>query len=106
MLASPRPDYQYPAWVWNALGGFPATIDPTVLAAARAIAGSLIDLLTDPQALAAAEAEFRERTGGGVGGKTWLAPLLPKDFKAPIHYRWPEYVSTPRGAEWWLPRGA
>ena len=104
MLASPRPDYQYPAWVWNALGGFPATIDPTVLAAARAIAGSLVDLITNPQALAAAQAEFRERTGGGVGGKTWLAPLLPKDFQAPIHYRWPEYVSTPRGTEWWLPR--
>ena len=26
----PRPGYQYPAWVWNALGGFPATIDPTI----------------------------------------------------------------------------
>ena len=106
MLASPRPGYQYPAWVWNALGGFPATIDPTVQAAARAIAGSLVDLMTDPQALAAAQAEFRERTGGGVGGKSWLAPLLPQDFQAPIHYRWPEYVSTPRGAEWWLPQGA
>ena len=70
MLASPQPGYQYPAWVWNALGGFPATIDPTVQAAARAIAGSLVDLMTDPQALAAAQAEFRERTGGGVGGKT------------------------------------
>ena len=74
MLASPRPGYQYPAWVWNALGGFPATIDPTVQAAARAIAGSLTDLMTDPQALGAAQAEFRERTGGGIGGTKWVAP--------------------------------
>ena len=26
--------------------------------------------------------------------------LLPPDFEAPIGYRWPEYVSTPRGEEW------
>ena len=32
--------------------------------------------------------------------------VLNKNFPAPIHYRWPEYVSTPRGEEWWLPRGA
>jgi aminobenzoyl-glutamate utilization protein B len=87
-------------------GVFPATIDPTILAAARAIAGSPVGLMTDPQPLAAAQAEFRERTGGGVGGAKWLATLLPKDFRAPIHYRWPEYVSTPRGTEWRPPRGA
>jgi len=106
MLASPKPGYQYPTWVWNALGGHPATIDPTIFSAARAIAGSLVDLLTDPQAVAAAQAEFRERTGGGIGGSKWVGPLLPKKFPAPIHYRWPEYVSTPRGEEWWLPQGA
>src|SRR5207248_9746950 len=51
-LAAPEPGFQYPNWVWNALGGFPATIDPTIFAAARAIAGSLVDLLTDPKAVA------------------------------------------------------
>ncbi len=105
MLAAPK-GYQYPTWVWNALGGYPATIDPTIFSAARAIAGSLVDLLTDPQAVAAAQTEFRERTGGGIGGSKWVGPLLPKNFPAPIHYRWPEYVSTPRGEEWWLPQGA
>lgn len=106
MLAAAKPGYQYPTWVWNALGGYPATIDPTIFSAARAIAGSLVDLLTDPAGLAAAQAEFRERTGGGIGGSKWVGPLLPKKFPAPIHYRWPEYVSTPRGEEWWLPQGA
>ena len=44
--------------------------------------------------------------GGGVGGPKWVAPLLPADFEAPIHYRWPEYVSTARGEEWWVPEKA
>jgi len=30
-------------------------------------------------------------------GSKWVAPLLPSDFQRPIHYRWPEYVSTIRG---------
>jgi aminobenzoyl-glutamate utilization protein B len=106
MLAAPHPGYQYPSWVWNALGGFPPAIDPTIVTAARTIAGSLLDLLTLPQAMEAARAEFQERTGGGRGGSKWLAPLLPPDFPAPIHYRWPEYVTTARGEEWWIPLGA
>jgi aminobenzoyl-glutamate utilization protein B len=106
MLAAPKRGYQYPNWVWNAMGGYPATIDPTIFSAARAIGASMVDLLTDRQALAAAQDEFRERTGGGIGGAKWVAPLLPKDFEAPIHFRWPEYVTTSRGEEWWIPEGA
>jgi len=34
-LEPPAPGYQYPDWVWNALGGYSPTIDPTVFAAAR-----------------------------------------------------------------------
>ncbi|HYV88304.1 MAG TPA: amidohydrolase, partial [Candidatus Polarisedimenticolia bacterium] len=56
--------------------------------------------------LQAAKDEFVERTGGGVGGKKWMAPLLPRNFRAPIDYRWPEYVSTVRGEEWWIPASA
>jgi aminobenzoyl-glutamate utilization protein B len=59
--------------------------------------------MTDPAGLAAARREFEERTGGGVGGSKWVAPLLPADFAAPIGYRWPEYVETPRGREWTVP---
>ncbi len=102
-LRPPRPGYQYPAWVNNALGGVPACIDPCIFSAGKTIALTLLDLVTDPAALAAAQAEFRERTGGGIGGERWVAPLLPPDFPPPVDLRWPEYVQTPRGEEWWIP---
>ncbi len=102
-LRPPRPGYAYPPWVWNALGGVPACIDPTVFAAARCIGATLVELAMNSEAVAEARAEFDERTGGGVGGAKWVAPLLPKDFEPPIHFRWPEYVTTPRGEEWWIP---
>ncbi|MSP83584.1 MAG: amidohydrolase [Alphaproteobacteria bacterium] len=105
-LKSPMAGYQYPAWAWNALGGYAPTIDPSVISAAKCIAGTKLDLITQPGELARARAEFALRTGGGVGGSTWVAPLLPKNFPAPIHFRWPEYVTTPRGHEWWIPEGA
>ena len=63
----------------------------------------LVDLLTRPAELARATAEFNERTGGGVGGSKWVAPLLSRDFVPPVDLRWPEYVTTPRGEEWWIP---
>ena len=39
----------------------------------------------------------------GGGRSKWVEPLLPADFFPPIDLRWPEYISTPRGEEWWLP---
>lgn len=99
-LQPPRPGYRYPEWTRNAMGGVPACIDPMWSKAAAVIATTLLDLLTDPAGLARARAEFDERTGGGIGGSRWVAPLLPSDFVAPIGYRWPEYVETPRGREW------
>jgi aminobenzoyl-glutamate utilization protein B len=102
VLAAP-PGFSYPAWVHNALGGIPATIDPTIQTAAKAIGATLIDLLTDADLLAAARAEFIERTGGGIGGEHWQAPLLPADFNVPHRLRWPEYVTTARGEEWCIP---
>ena len=102
-LRPPEPGYTYPAWVNVAMGGVPACIDPGMFAAGRAISGTLIDLLTQPEEVKRAQAEFRERTGGGVGGARWVAPLLPRDFVPPVDLRWPEYVTTPRGEEWWLP---
>ena len=105
-LEIPEAGYQYPAWVWTALGGYSPAIDPMVFSAARCIGATIIDLLTDGVSLERAKAEFEERTGGGVGGANWVAPQLPSDFEAPIHYRWPEYVTTVRGEEWWIPQKA
>ncbi len=99
MLASPEGHAGYPAWVSNALGGLSACIDPTVQVAGKTIATTLLELLTDPALLARARREFEARTGG----TKFLAPLLPADFVAPIDYRWPEYATTARGTDWWIP---
>jgi aminobenzoyl-glutamate utilization protein B len=105
-LRSPSAGYEYPAWVNNALGGLPAAINPGILLGAKTIAGTLIDLLTAPDTLERAQFEFKERTGGGVGGSRWVAPLLPREFQAPVDLRWPEYIETVRGREWWIPTPA
>jgi aminobenzoyl-glutamate utilization protein B len=102
-MRPPDASYEYPAWTYNALGGLPAAVDPGMLAAGKTIAGTFLDLLTRPNLLQEAQEEFRQRTGGGIGGSTWVAPLLPKDFKPPVDLRWPEYVQTVRGEEWWIP---
>ncbi len=95
------PGAAYPAWVMNALGGIPATIDPMVRTAAKVLALSALRLLEDESARHAAMKEFRTRTGGGIGGAQWMPPLC--DYAPPIHFRWPEYVTTPRGHDWWIP---
>ncbi len=102
MLAAP-PGKVYPDWVSNALGGIPQTIDPMIHVAAKTIATTLLDLFCREELLSAAKAEFNQRTGGGIGGEHWLAPLLPADFQAPHQFRWPEYIRTVRGEEWWIP---
>ncbi len=91
----------YPAWVMNALGGIPETIDPMVQTAAKILALSALRLLEDQGARDAAMHEFKTRTGGGIGGTNWTPPLC--DYDPPIHFRWPEYVTTPRGRDWWIP---
>ena len=99
MLAVPAGYAGYPAWVANALGGLSPCIDPTVQVAAKTIAGTLLELLTAPAALAAARAEFTERTAA----ERYIAPLLPRAFAPPIDYCWPEYADTARGSGWVIP---
>ena len=88
--------YTYPAWVMNALGGIPATIDPMVQTAAKILACSALRILEDAEARDAAMLEFKKRTAE--------APIPPLcDYDPPIHFRWPEYVTTARGRDWWIP---
>jgi aminobenzoyl-glutamate utilization protein B len=100
---SPYPGHVYPMWASNALGGIRSTIDPAIFLASKTLGASVVELLTEPGVLAKAQEEFRERTGGGQGGKNWVGPLFSPDVDPPVDLRWPEYIDTPRGHEWWIP---
>ncbi|MEX2426129.1 MAG: amidohydrolase, partial [Thermomicrobiaceae bacterium] len=100
---APESGYDYPAWCRNAMGGVPALMDPGMFVAGKTIAGTVLDLLTNKNELKKCQDEFSERTGGGVGGSNWVGPLLGSDFVPPVDLRWPEYVQTVRGEEWWIP---
>src|SRR5262249_36752764 len=88
MLAVPPGYAGYPAWVSNALGGLGPCIDPTIAVAANTAAAPLPARLTPPHI---------------VGAAPFLAPLLPRTFAPPLDSRWPEYITTARGADWWIP---
>jgi aminobenzoyl-glutamate utilization protein B len=95
-------DYEYPAWAHNALGGLPAAINPGILLGAKTIAATLLDLLTDRALLKQAQDEFRERTGGGIGGTKWVPPLL-QEFPAACRSALARIHPDRRGEEWWIP---
>lgn len=88
----------YPAWAMNALGGMSETIDPMVETAAKILARGALRVLTDGALRERAWAEFDARTGGGVGGADWIAPLA--GYAPPLDFAWPEYVETVRGRHW------
>jgi aminobenzoyl-glutamate utilization protein B len=94
------PGFAYPEWAMNALGGVPACIDPTVRTAARTIALTILDLMTDAGALQRAKAEFAARRAQSPDPAPWC------DYPPPVDLPWPEYVETPRGREWWIPATA
>jgi aminobenzoyl-glutamate utilization protein B len=95
MLKAP-PGFRYPAWAMNALGGMPATIDPTVTCAAKTVGLTLLDLMTDT--------DLRDRAQGELARRRAENPIPPLcDYPPPIHFRWPEYVQTARGEDWWIP---
>ncbi|MFT3989633.1 amidohydrolase [Aestuariivirga sp.] len=94
------PGFAYPDWVMNALGGIPASIDPTIMTAGKTIAGTILDLMTDRNALARAQEEFRARKTASADPAPWC------DYEPPIDFPWPEYVETPRGRAWWIPATA
>lgn len=85
----------YPPWVMNALGGIPATIAPTIEVTGKTVAGTFIDLLTDPGAVARARAEFAERAAADP-----MPALLPSDFEAPVELPWPDYRGRGKARRW------
>lgn len=91
----------YPAWVMNALGGIPATIDPTIEVAGKTIAGTFLDLLLDDTLRQRVAEEFAERSRA-----EGCPPLLPVDFTPPMDLPWPEYVRDRDGTRRWLTAGA
>jgi aminobenzoyl-glutamate utilization protein B len=102
VLQNPDPNKPLPPWTRLALNGYSPCIDPGIITSSKTLGITIIDLIQNPVELAKAKEEFIERTGGGIGGTKWVAPLLHKDFYPPIDLPWPEYVSTQRGFEWSL----
>ena len=98
----PYPNYDYPGWTRIAMGGMRETIDPMIFTCSKTMGASIVELITSPEKLKRCKEEFKERTGGGIGGSKWVAPLLSRDFVPPIDLPWPEYVTTIRGTEWHL----
>jgi aminobenzoyl-glutamate utilization protein B len=94
------PGFAYPEWSLNALGGIPSCIDPTVNTAAKTIAATIVDLMTDRDGLARAKAEFDHRRTAQADPYPWC------DYAPPTDFPWPEYIETPRGREWWIPATA
>lgn len=76
----------YPAWAMNALGGIRETIAPTIITAGKTIAGTFLDLLTNPEVLSEARSEFESRVKADP-----MPALLPPDFEPPIELPWPDY---------------
>ena len=78
-------------------------IEPSIFVAGKTIAATLIDLLMQSEELGEDPGRVQRQDRGGVGGTDWVAPLLSSDFPPPVDLRWPEYVQTTRGEEWWIP---
>jgi len=98
-----KPEFSYPTWAINAIGGVPDLVNPGMFVGSKTIAATIIDLINDPEKLNRARREFKGRTGGGIGGDKWVAPLLSEGFIPPVDLPWPEYVERDGDREWHMP---
>ncbi|GAB2827852.1 hypothetical protein GCM10027022_18660 [Alpinimonas psychrophila] len=94
-LKTPAGAGAYPGWVMNALGGIPATIDPTIVTAGKTISGTFIDLFTEPHLLKEARDEFNDRVAANP-----MPVLLDADFEPPINLPWPDYRARGEERSW------
>jgi aminobenzoyl-glutamate utilization protein B len=94
---APIPGFRYPRWVDSALCGTGATLRMGETAA-KVLASSALELVRSPDLMKRARAEFDERRRAHRED-----PLLPPGLAPPVGLRWPEYVTTERGRQWWIP---
>jgi aminobenzoyl-glutamate utilization protein B len=92
------PGKRLPIWGHLALGGMKGPIDRTIYTAGKAICGTLLDLLTEPGKLKECQDEYKRKIS-----INHEKPLLPPELDPPVDLRWPEYITTERGSEWWIP---
>ena len=74
--ARPQPGYDYPNWAYNALGGLPAADRPRHVPRREAIAGTSSTCRRSRRCWRR-RGRIRERTGGGVGGRTGSGRCCP-----------------------------
>jgi len=92
------PGVRLPRWPHVYLGGVRGPIDRTIGVAAKAIAGTMLDLFEDPVKLRECQEEWRQRIS-----KEYEPPQLNPRWDPPIDLPWPEYVVTERGYDWHIP---
>ena len=92
------PGVRLPAWTRYALCGMKGIIDKSIYTAGKAISGTMLDLLTDPEKLKICKEEWQDQTS-----KYIEKPLLSPELEPPTDLPWPEYVTTVRGREWHIP---
>ncbi|MCZ7643560.1 MAG: amidohydrolase [Pseudorhodoplanes sp.] len=99
-LADSNPSLE---WINVALGGLPEAIDPTIVTAAKVIASTIVELAADPASLKRSREEFNHRTGGGIGGASWIAPLMDTGGPSPASFAWPDYARAGERKGWIVP---
>ncbi len=87
-----------PSWPQFALGGIRGPIDRTIEIAGKAIGGTLLDLAENPDLLQKCKNEWEERIK-----KEYEPPQLEAAWDPPVDLPWPEYVTTERGYDWYIP---
>jgi aminobenzoyl-glutamate utilization protein B len=80
-----RYDREYPAWSTAALAKT-GVAHTALLQAAKVMAGTSLDLLTDPETVAEAQSEFENRTADDH-----IPPLLPSEVEPPTEDTFPPY---------------
>ncbi len=77
MLKAPK-GFSYPAWAMNALGGLRPCIDPMIRTAAKTIAGTIVDLLSNDELLRNARGNGATGPAAASGARIGSRPCCPR----------------------------